>query len=1095
MLAIAASSAIGLPSCSDDKFDLPDYTITGAEVTLSVPIQLPEMEKQTRADLDEISLNRVESLWIRTYSADTGEATSEWKILTPNSSDTEIARNVELQTKSGYSYIVGVANVANMGVLKSDPSTQKPLSELLTEANDWESFLDIAVVSPSTQEGTRVPNVPLPMAGCYTDIVAGGAHPEPARLDEWQMKDFTPYFIPAQRTPVNFQGAIHLRRLVSHINFNIIPGNNNIDVTVNSYQIVNAPRFSWLYERPTLSGMNANFGDMSTRETISTYYADNIQFGSQYVNVNDGTSSFDFWQAESKHTGTSTTYPQRDERNEADPTLFTGLTGDIWSPNNMASYVLISCTVDYHNQINVDGQGEIMTDNSGTNVYRTGQTTYLIHLGYIGDGDESEKSKDFNCFRNVDYTYNVTVNGLNDIRVDAWADDETFHGEEGIVSDLQYSTIELDAHYHAFNIELTQEELSDPNFGFIITTYENGNVYTFNSKEDTNGVDENLYNWIELRATTGPNDLAEYKSRFQTLGSNEKVTFLLSDLEGNGVRGPWNLSMTDLMKSNTGWYTVFVNEYTYEPIYRGTDGYANEVWNGTGLRPNWMGYVNQNPRRFYIRVTRSESADGNSIYTRSKYGVSQRSIQTYYSDQVFTPVDGDLPRGTAIGVERENETEGLNLRHTFEGGSSVDNGRWNIAQWLSNSSTTTNPSINNANANNRPLWSTFVDQTAPMQVGAVGTARAQGGLELPARTIASGNPVKLPKVVTLTGQTSTFNDPQASGDYYIEAINACMSRNRDNNGNGRIEPDELRWYVPAMGKYLRMILGSESLSEPLMDFKNITALPYVNNNQWNTTTGIIQNDYYSRYMFISSNTGRNVLWGMEGTSTSQYGDPSSWSGTTIRPWQVRCIRNLGSNMTTVTQSDKVTKAYVHDATAHTFKMTYYDGASIRANSYSSNGTSLGSMPIHTITSPYNAVYFGFEYSTDDITIPAASRPATDNDNNFNNQYNRLENYINGNPCASAGLSGTGWRIPNQKELTMMRNANLFTSYANNTTWLTCTVNYFDYTNGAGNDNTTNKRYLVITPLQGTQLTRNNMSSAVGNQSNGFFIRCVRDINN
>lgn len=1105
MAALAATMV--LTSCRDEKIDWPDYTLSGADVEVTVAVRLPVMEKQTRASLDASSLNRVESLWIRTYSADTGEANGEWTKLSPESADTEVEREVTLQTKSGYNYIVAVANVSAPAVTKSDPSARHSLGELLEKADTWAGFLDIAVVSPSEFSDVYAPATPLAMAGCYTDINVGGTHPEPTRTDEWQDRDFTPYFIPAQKETVSFTGgAIHLRRLVSHVTFNVSPGNENLDVTVNSYQVMNAPKYSWLYERPAKDGMATNFGDMATSaEDALNYYADVPQFGPQYIEKNNGVSSFDFWQGENKHTAPASCreYTDRDKKTDGDPILFTSLTGDTWTPENEASYVVLSCTVDYKNTLQVNDKGEITPD--GSDVFRTGQATYIVHLGYVKNGALPPDPRDFNCYRNVDYTYDITVNGLDDIRVEAYAEGD-YPGEEGVVSDLQYATIEIDAHYHAFNIELTETELRDANFGFIITTYENGRQISISddNRQVINGqnidildgdgsvIDPKYYNWIELRPATGKNTLAEYKPRYGEFSDGK--TFLLSSLKGG-----WD-SMTDDMKSSSGYYTVFVNEYTYEPMYTGTDGYADERMAGDATKPQWMGYVNQNPRRFYVRVTRSVSEDNNSVYSRSKYGVAQKSIQSYYSDQKITearPANGDIPAipaGTAIGAERDNETEGLNLRHNFNGGNDPDNGRWNVAQWLDNNGSASSLSINSGSYLNRPRWDSFIDASDPMEVGAVGTDRAQGGPPLPERTISSGNPVRLPRVKPLTGQTSSFCDPQASGNYFIEAINACMSRNRDNNGNGRIEPDELRWYVPAMGKYLRLLLGDNSLSDPLMDFNEISALPQVNSNKngWTTSGGSIINDYCSRYMFISSDNDRNVLWGMEGTSTSTYGKVLDWSGGNSRPWQVRCIRNLGTDLTSVSRSEKVTMAYVPDLDKRTFSLTYYDSRSIRANSYAGNGNGSGKMPLHDVSSPYNSVYKGFEYASGDIPIPSENRPSTGSDAQFLSSYSRITDYINSNPCENDQNYGTGWRIPNQRELTIMRNAGVFNSgsYSENATWITCTVNHFNRTDGNGNSGITDKFLMIVTKTQGTQLTRNNMIYA---NSSGFYIRCVRDI--
>ncbi len=1108
-IAAGLLALLTLAACNEEEIDLPDYTVSGEKVTLSVPVSLPVMDQRSRAALDVTQLNQIESLWVRTYSAKDGKATSDWVIQTPASTDTEVARNVTIETRSGSSYIVAVANVNNLAVTADDIDNPQPLRTLLEAADTWADFLKIAVVAPSSQEDVRAPRPPLPMCGCYSDLIVGGPHPEPARIDEWQTTNFTPYFIPAKKSTVTFNGAIHLRRLVSHINFNVQPGNDNIEVEVNSFRVMNAPCYSWLYERPDQGGMTTNFGDAATdADDATNYYADVPQFGAQFITLNpDGSSSFDFWQSENKHTGTCDTYSNRDRKTtEGNLTLFTSLTGNVWTPNNEASYVLVNCTVEYKNQINVNQQGEL-TDN-GEAAYRTGQVTYIIHLGYIGDSPVAQRAKDFNCFRNVDYTYNLTVNGLNDIRLDAYAADataEAYHGEEGLVVDQTQSTISIDGHYAAFNIYLTQTELSG-DFGFIITTYDGGEQITLTDENIQTGSGQNIqildaagnpidpkyYNWIELRPTTAEGTLAQYRPRY---GANsDGNTFLLANLKGG-----WT-NMATGWRSTSGWYTVFVNEYTYEPMYTGTDGYANEQWNGQGGRPNWMHYVNQNPRRFFLRVTQKKSPDGNSIYARSKYGISQQSLLTYYSDQTFAPASGDIPAGTAVAVERENENEGMNLRMTFLGGNSSENGRWNVAQYLNGSTTSENLSINNSNANSRPAWTTYVNMTSPMQHGAVTGLRCQGGPEIPERTVNNGNPLRIPAltILTTTGQypawssnngvagSYTYSDPQANNSYTIEAINACMSRNRDNNGNGRIDPDELRWYVPAFSQYLVLGASAAALPVPLMNYNSITQLPRVanipsgsvvdsqrNNISYSTTSGIYNdNSYYPRYMFVGSNNGTCVLWGLEGTSASNYEGPYNWSNRTSYPWQIRCIRNLGANLTTVTKDNKVSNTFVYDAANRTFRSTYLNASAQRTIPYTGNGSGVGLMPPHTLNSPYNRIYYGFEYAESDISVNAATAA--------NRQS--LTDYINDNPCSE---KGTGWRVPNQIELNMMCNAGVFVGAS--TYWISCTTNYFNPSTGQGNNLTTDKYYLVSIATNGTQ------SSAIqGNEA--VRLRCVRDIN-
>lgn len=1047
MRAVACAALLAASAaCTDDTFDdMPDYTVSGRPVTLSVKLQLPEMEAKSRADLPVNDINRVQTLWVRTYSSVTKKATSDWTKLTPGTVVIEGTHDVtiNINTLSGYNYIVGVANVDNKAILKSNPGEEKTLAQLLENADTWDDFLDIAVVSPSTFNSMYAPSVPLPMAGCYVDIDPGDTHP--TALSEWQEFNFTPHFIPVKKGVVEFQtGAIHLRRLVSQVTFNFIPGDKNFDLTVNSYTIYNAPKYSWVYERGTKDGMTTNFGDAATESTTAAYFAGPIQYTAQYISKDDktGTSTFNYWQGESKHTGNATKYTDRDA---CSGNLFTSLTGSAWTPNNMASYVRVQCTIAYKGTIKVDGEGA--TDKGGNiSVHRVGNADYIIHLGNIGG-----IASDFNCYRNTRYTYNVTVNGVNDIRVDAYRTDELYPGEEGIVSDMDQITVELDSHYNTYNVQLTESELKQPNFGFLLTTYYGGVQRNVDESNYTD-YDSKFYDWVELRPTTGRYVLAEYKPKGYR---NDNKTFLLADLVKGTHDNAWD-NMQSQWKSESGWYTVFVKENTYESS-------GNETTGATD--PTWRNYVNQNPRRCYIRVTRKISPDGNSVYARSKYGISQRSIQTYYSEHAEI--------ATAIGMESFNETEGLNMRSSFtKSGTSDVNGRYNMALWLGITDGKT------------PDWSTFIVQEEPLEVPAVNEDRAQGGAPLPDRTITSGNPAPMPRPVSYTkDNTPTYNDPQNTTDakYYVEAINACMNRNRDNNGNGKIDADELRWYVPATGKYLRLMLGDESLTEPLINFKSITKLPRKNGNSWSDSEGEIKNDYYTRYMFGASNIWDGsiyVLWTIEGLSTSSWEQAKKWGGG--YPWQVRCIRNLGTDLTKIESNDGVTKAYKFDGNARTIEMTYYDPRSVRQTACVSNGPASeeGVMPIHNITSPYNMPYKKFEYAPDDIEIPDASW-----------QLTALNKYIESNPCKIKDTATkSGWRVPNQKEIAILKNEGLHPG--NSVLWLSCTYSYFNTVTGVGDGYVNGENmFFGMFDSKGMMLTEPNLHW-YGYKGR---VRCVRDV--
>lgn len=1055
-----------MTSCVDDiQPPYTDFTVSGEEVTATLSVSLPEMTVKSRAAHSEQQLNEVRSLWIRTYSATTGKATSDWLKSSPGTYDTEMTpegkRTFDLRTKSGSSYVVAVANVENPAVTKDNPSLDdaKALSELLDAADTWADFMNIAVVTPSTLDDVNAAPVPITMVGCLSNITVGDIDAHPA-LSEWGSHyNFQPVFIPATSNKTyKLAGAIHLRRLVSHITFTIKAG-DKVNITPTSYTVVNAPVATWLYER---AGATANFGDDCTQENASAYYATTPIFTSQFISEENGEYKFDFWQGENKHTALPAdelkklgiefkaddprfNYDKRElEKKGADGKntgLYLCLTGETWTPNNMASYVIVRCDVEYKDKIPVDG---------GESVTRVGNAEYVIHLGFL-----DKDATDFNCYRNVDYHYNMTVNGVNDIYVEAYGD-EQIPGVEGVVSDVEKPTVFLDSHYCAFNIQLTKDELTGKNLtngrgmGYLISVWDNGREQIFSDDNAVADDDRKYVDWVELRPTTSANTLAKYYPR--THASEGSKTFTLEDASKANT---W--ADDDVRFSDSEYYTVFVNEYVYEDD-------SDEGVTGDGT-PEWVRYVNQNPRRFFIRVTKEVSADGQSIYTRSKYAASQASIQTYYSTENLTPATVKngvaLSRGTAIGMESVNELEGLNLRFNFpHAGLSDVNGRWNVWQWVQSKS---------------GQWANFVTETEPQTVPSVASANLQNGPELPGGTFAMPRLVDLGYTFTSTsGDFSQSNlnglskyDPQprsTTRSDYIEAINACMNRNRDNNGNNTIDADELRWYVPVSGKYLRLLLGQNSLTSPLMDFNAIKQLPETNNG------------YNTRYMFLTSDY--KVLWAMEGLSVSDYGVYAN------PPWQIRCIRNLGSNMSNISDIDKVVQAYDVDKVNKIVRLSYYDPMSIRSITYNGNGAAPGQMPVHVINSSYNMPYKAFEYQ-DVLLNDEKGSPYSPGSSS-----SEIITSINSNPCSTLNSANkTGWRVPNQKELTILRNSGAITiptDWQGTTLYFltSCTMSYF---NASGIGETTigsNHMFMAVRSNATCQLDVNWNSTV--------RIHCVRD---
>lgn len=1069
---------ISLSACSD-AFEV--YGPEGEKTVVSLLLHTPEMAVRTRADMDAKQACLVNNVWVGIYDAKTGQRKTHLiveKNETPDEHDPKMLVE-RIETTSGMSHIAAVANIDNIfGVSTDKPDASlRTVRELLDEADTWEKYRTVSIMQ--TQSGNvNTPIGALSMSGMYYEQKKEDA-------SDWVEASNMPFYIPAGKN-ITLPGAVHLRRLMSQMRFNVIEG-ENIVVTPISWQVHNTPNITYLREQVT------NATDDMENSGEGVYYAASGLFHSfekAKATLANGTvkdcMTFDFWQFDNKHTGLDKTnlgesdyfgveeYADREREWKADAddnkktntgvykSLCPTSEGDA---NNKATYVELKAKVEYNVMItqNADGTEVEKVVPAGTtgSVHRIGYSTYTVHLGYCEGSDDVEKSKDFNCRRNTKYTYNLTIEGLNKIKVEAMTDGEPQPGTDGDITDIEEKNImELDAHYNTFNITLTNKQRKDMKW-LIRTPFGNDALGQTIFSEDykTGGIhagqkldDNQFYTWIRFKPTTDANTLRVYKDK----GANSDL-MTLQDL-ADPVNHP------GIRKRNTGYvnystiddtplyYTVFVDEYVYEKDLEG----KNLPLNG------WYNYVNKNPRMVWLVIDKlNTSTDKESMYIKSDYMIMQKSIMTFYNSQA----------STAIGIEHKNETFGYNLGWSKTAhdnlSSSVNevNGRYNVWTYLTNAKVAWNDiaKTGTANINGTSVTTTQVchrDPVSSVQYPLAGEAEEpKGGVTEPLYALKSfTSSSRWPSDKNLN-----YNPFPSSGELY-DIVTACMNRNRDENGDGKIDMSELKWYVPTYNRYVQMVLGRNSIPEPLMDF-SIT--PVYNGNTANGNNS----DYNTRFHFTSSDM-KNI-WAEEGTSSSTW-DNGGWER---GAWQVRCVRNLGASLSTVQTTDPIDIAYTWKEADRTFEMKYYNTEVLRAGIR-------GNLGEHDVASFLNQPAYMFEYAKEDCS--ATNTDATlfsGTSLNSGNDIDKWIEYVNDNSvCGKYSQEADGsdkgtWRVPNQKELIMMMRANLFKNGSGY--WASCTREHYDMAAAGGK-----RRFFVSLP---------NGMTINSDGAGARHVRCVRDV--
>lgn len=735
---------------------------------------------------------------------------------------------------------------------------------------------------------------------------------------------------------------LKLTRLDAKVRFWVTTGNDSGIETfeLKNWQVFNVPASSYFLPRDNRTDSN---------DAPGTYFNSDTKNVEDMKSSGDGNNhyGFSFYMLENNMLPKKT--PQSYCDRERQTKNADGLNGDWEFANSKSTYVVITGRVVMKTDSPTSQEGATLNAN----------VRYVIHLGDFNNNQWDN----FATERNTFYTYYVTINGVNDIRVEVQTsnDDsegvtENSPGATGEVTIALQEIIDCDAHYYTHVMEFDAKNIKADNVTWYVRTpFGEGKPYNNNGVDITTGLD---FKWIEFRVNKKDNNIfSDKRQRYiphhtkkdkngmpyassdgETMYVDELVAYLKKQKAAYDV----NPANSDFDINGKLKVTAFINEFYYEehPI---SGEKSNELWKQ---------FVNRDEMRLmHILSDTKESLDKESSEVGSSFTIQQRSIQTVYNHN-----HPDLT--TAWGVEHFDEHAGIPYNqaghgvHADRGNSDDYNGRLNSMIELGLANSTDKTFITGKK------WSDFLNVEAIDE-----------------------------------------NDELPSKYNYLQY--SCLTRNRDNNGNGIIDADEIRWYMPAIKQLVGLWMGADGIQN--------TARMYTR-----TAKQRASNDFkeWRQHIVSSTQTDTNsnnptIIWAEEGCSigsikdSEQYGNSAQqWTG--LKEWETVCVRNLG--MDNETDLTKVPTDYVKISgsdIAPTFDLTYLNAKCIRYRAQ--DGIDLVYSDEKSVQ---NKLYWKFEATSVDCPTFAEI------------SFDQMQEEIN-KSLSNNRFCPKGYRLPNQRELILM----------------------------------------------------------------------------
>lgn len=813
--------------------------------------------------------------------------------------------------------------------------------------------------------------------------------------------------------------SLPLTRMDAKVQFKIKKGSAEIDrLEVKNWQLFNVPRSSYIMSRDARDAFGVNDGDSE----IGGYFNTDLKpYETAVLESNNEVLGFSFYLLDNAKVPKKNPVKYHDRQKQLkNPDGTNG----VWEyANDNSTYALINVTIIMETEYDFDGDGDIESAEQGAVL--NADVQYIVHLG-----DFSKDVADFNTLRNNVYTYTITVNGVekvqlevdtaNDADPDVYTEEQP--GATGEVTVSLQDIFEADAHYETRVITFNEKYIKESNkemTWYVRTPFckdRNEPTYDTYGTPITTGLD---FRWVEFRLNnTLSNVYVDTRRQYKPhpdarryikgnplgevySGAAPKVfPGDLVDGEYNGtgyvdelvefLREQKRLCKYDssnnfdyeASKANGCLFdkngnlkvTAFINEYYYErhPISGEWIDQDNTIWRRI--------LTLDEPRVMSILSDTRTSADGESMVVGAAYSIRQKSIQSVY--------DHNNPNVTsAWGTEHKDETSAeyltrgmyywenhaTSIKWRDSGNNDPYNGRLNsLKEW---------DLVNGTSFIRNKEWNTYIN------------SEAKDG----------DNNIKSP---------------------YNKLRYACMNRNRDNDGDGRIDADEIRWYLASIQQLAGIWMGSNGLQP--------TARLYTRSA---SNQGSNDPDKWREHVISSTQSGTNsndpqLIWAEEGSSTGSITNSMSHSGSGwdgISGYSIRCVRNINMDdelgyTPTAAPMDYVDVYTIKNGvktavnTTDTFDENsdiYFDLQYLNERSYR--------LPVGVNDSPYEPtelVMANEKHSLNNLSeafVATNRQPKTAYTGaNFKTTNDNVTKSMIGNPYCPEG-----YRLANQRELTMM----------------------------------------------------------------------------